>query len=64
MPTPVANLVSGILVTLVVFMDTEIRVGDGGGGDKILLHCGCPPPVVRVIEPAYHQGHRSHSVPM
>lgn len=31
MPTPVANLVSGILVTLVVFMDTEIRVGDGGG---------------------------------
>ena len=32
MPTPVANLVSGILVTLVVFMDTEIRVGEGGGG--------------------------------
>ena len=40
MPTPVANLVSGILVTLVVFMDTEIRVGDGGGEGKILLHCG------------------------
>lgn len=32
MPTPVANLVSGILVTLVVFIDTEIRVSDGGGG--------------------------------
>ena len=40
MPTPVANLVSGILGTLVVFMDTEIRVGDGGGEGKILLHCG------------------------
>ena len=39
MPTQVADLVSGILVTLVVFMDPEIRVGDGGGG-KILLHCG------------------------
>ena len=39
MPTPVSNLVSGILVTLVVFMDTEIRVSDGGG-HKILLHCG------------------------
>lgn len=32
MPTQVANLVSGILVTLVVFTDTEIRVGDGGRG--------------------------------
>lgn len=30
MPTPVANLVSGILVTLVVFMDTEIRSVMGG----------------------------------
>ena len=40
MPTPVANLVSGILVTLVVFIDTEIRVGDGGGGTRFFCIVG------------------------